>query len=224
MVKITLEMIKAVAPACKNPAAIVGHIQDACDEFGMHNLSQAYAFLANASHESNDFNVFVENLNYSEKGLLATFPKYFDAEQAKAYAKKPEKIANRVYANRLGNGPESSGDGWKHRGIGAIQLTGKANHLSFADYMQMSLSDTIAYIQSPQGRFISAGWFWMMRAAKDLNDVTENIPLTEIKIIDQKTLKTNSKEFDLACLYVNGGRLGKQGRVIAWNRLIKLQG
>jgi len=90
-------------------------------------------FLGQVSHESRNFTVGKENLNYSAAGLMATFKKYFDLNQAAHYAREPEMIANRVYANRMGNGNEASGDGWKHRGMGGIQLTGKNNQERFAN-------------------------------------------------------------------------------------------
>lgn len=90
-------------------------------------------FLGQVAHESNHFTVGEENLNYSAKGLMITFKKYFYPQEAVNYARQPEKIANRVYANRMGNGSEQSGDGWKHRGMGAIQLTGKNNQERFAN-------------------------------------------------------------------------------------------
>lgn len=92
-------------------------------------------FFAQTAHETGEFSTFTENLNYSAEGLRRTFGKYFSTNTlAQQYARQPEKIANRVYANRMGNGPESSGDGWKYRGRGAIQLTGKDNYKAFADY------------------------------------------------------------------------------------------
>lgn len=96
---------------------------------------QAAHFFGQVSHESGNFTTYSENLNYSKKGLLSTFGKYFNSATATSYARKPEKIANRVYANRMGNGPESSGDGWKYRGRGALQLTGKNNYKAFAKYL-----------------------------------------------------------------------------------------
>ena len=92
-------------------------------------------FLGQTAHESGNFAADTENLNYSKEGLMKTFPKYFTPLLATAYARKPEKIANRVYANRMGNGPEESGDGNKFRGRGAIQLTGKDNYAAFAKFM-----------------------------------------------------------------------------------------
>lgn len=97
--------------------------------------TRAAHFFAQTSHETGSFKLFSENLNYSVKGLQTTFGKYFPGNLAESYAKQPAKIANRVYANRMGNGNEASGDGWKFRGRGALQLTGKANYQAFATYL-----------------------------------------------------------------------------------------
>lgn len=94
---------------------------------------QAAHFFGQLSHETGGFHLFVENLNYSASGLLKTFKKYFTAKMANEYARQPIKIASRVYANRMGNGDESSQEGWKYRGRGAIQLTGKSNYQAFAN-------------------------------------------------------------------------------------------
>jgi putative chitinase len=93
-------------------------------------------FFAQCAHESGNFSLFVENLNYNASALTATWPKRFNADNAAQYARQPEKIANKVYGGRLGNGEESTGDGWKFRGRGAIQLTGRDNYKAFADYMK----------------------------------------------------------------------------------------
>ena len=99
--------------------------------------ARAAHFFAQTAHESGDFKAFSENLNYGAKGLLGIFKKYFPTEaKAAEYERKPEKIANLVYANRMGNGNEASGDGYKFRGRGALQLTGKDNYKAFADYMK----------------------------------------------------------------------------------------
>lgn len=99
-----------------------------------HN--QGAHFFAQTGHETGDFRWFSENLNYSAAGLRKTFRRYFPTDALAAqYARKPEAIANRVYANRMGNGPESSGDGWRYRGRGALQLTGRYNYDQFSKYM-----------------------------------------------------------------------------------------
>jgi len=108
---------------------------------GMEYLSlspeQASHFFAQTSHETGNFKIFTENLNYSVQGLLITFKKYFPTQDiAIQYARNPVKIANKVYANRMGNGVETSGDGWKYRGRGALQLTGKSNYQAFSDFVK----------------------------------------------------------------------------------------
>jgi putative chitinase len=96
---------------------------------------RAAHFFAQTSHETGGFKAFSENLNYSAQGLQGIFGKYFPGTLEESYARQPEKIANRVYASRMGNGDEASGDGWKYRGRGALQLTGKSNYEAFAKYL-----------------------------------------------------------------------------------------
>ena len=98
--------------------------------------SAAAHFFGQVSHETGGFKVFTENLNYSAEGLQKIFGKYFPGNLEESYAKNPQKIANRVYASRMGNGNEASGDGWKFRGRGALQLTGKDNYQAFANSLQ----------------------------------------------------------------------------------------
>jgi putative chitinase len=100
---------------------------------------RASHFFAQTAHETGGFKAFSENLNYSADGLQKIFGKYFPGVLEESYARQPEKIANRVYADRMGNGTESSGDGWKYRGRGALQLTGKSNYKAFSDYLKNPL-------------------------------------------------------------------------------------
>jgi putative chitinase len=112
-----------------------GTLKAAVNYYKMSPIHAAH-FFAQCAHESGGFAVFNENLNYSTRGLQSTFKKYFpDVATAKKYERKPEMIANRVYASRMGNGDEKSGDGWKFRGRGAIQLTGKSNYLAFSKHI-----------------------------------------------------------------------------------------
>jgi len=97
---------------------------------------RAAHFFAQTAHETGEFKLFSENLNYSAKGLQTTFGKYFPGNLEESYARQPEKIASRVYADRMGNGNEASKDGWKFRGRGALQLTGKSNYKAFSDYLK----------------------------------------------------------------------------------------
>ena len=104
-------------------------------EFYKLSAVRAAHFFGQTSHETGEFKTFSENLNYSAAGLKKIFKKYFNDLTALAYARNPEKIANKVYGNRMGNGDEASGDGWKFRGRGALQLTGKSNYEAFAKYL-----------------------------------------------------------------------------------------
>lgn len=110
----------------------------ACSKFiGLTSQPRAVHFFAQTGHETGNFTIFTENLNYSATGLRNTFGRYFTTmDEAQDYAKQPARIASRVYANRMGNGNEVSGDGWKYRGRGAIQLTGKDNYQAFADFLK----------------------------------------------------------------------------------------
>lgn len=123
--------------------------------------NRAAHFFAQTAHESGNFKAFSENLNYSAKGLRSTFGKYFPTSlSAQMCARQPQRIANRVYANRMGNGPESSGDGWKFRGRGALQLTGKNNYQAFADYVRRPDIMDNPDIVATELAFESALWFF----------------------------------------------------------------
>jgi putative chitinase len=124
--------------------------------------NRAAHFFAQTAHESGNFKAFSENLNYSAKGLRGIFGKYFPTDAlARAYERKPEKIANRVYANRMGNGDEASGEGWKYRGRGPLQLTGKNNYRAFGKYIgrEQEVLDNPDIVANELG-FESALWFF----------------------------------------------------------------
>ena len=125
------------------------------------NKNRAAHFFAQTAHESGGFKAFSENLNYGAKGLRGIFGRYFPTDAlAAAYERKPEKIANRVYANRMGNGDEGSGDGWKYRGRGALQLTGKSNYQAFSDYVKRPDVMTNPDLVAGELCFESALWFF----------------------------------------------------------------
>ena len=125
------------------------------------NKNRAAHFFAQTAHESGNFAAFSENLNYSAQGLRKIFGKYFPTDAlANTYARKPEKIANRVYGNRMGNGPEASGDGYKYRGRGALQLTGKDNYQAFANYVNRPDVMTNPDLVAGELCFESALWFF----------------------------------------------------------------
>jgi putative chitinase len=143
------------------PQAIIDQIPDTAARFGITTPLRLAHFLAQASHESGGFKAFSENLNYSAKGLCGIFRKYFPSVTiAMQYERKPEKIANRVYSSRMGNGNEASGDGWKYRGRGALQTTGKSNYQDFANFMQMSDIMTTPDLVSSKYALASAAFFF----------------------------------------------------------------
>lgn len=133
------------------------------------NLRIAH-FLSQIHHESGGFKSVYENLNYSAERLMSVFPKYFKTtEEAKKYSRKPELIANKVYANRMGNGDESSGDGWKFRGRSYIQLTGKNNYIEFGKNINKDLVNNPDAV-AEQYPLIAAAWFWNIRKLNMLAD------------------------------------------------------
>lgn len=142
------------------PQAILDQLPDTVAKFNLNTPLRLAHFLAQAGHESGGFRVFNENLNYSAKGLMGIFKKYFPTEAlANAYARKPEKIANRVYGGRMGNGPEASGDGFKFRGRGAIQLTGKSNYIAFGKAIGEDLTVDPSVVAGKYS-MLSAAWFF----------------------------------------------------------------
>ena len=128
--------MKLEALSKKIPANVMEEIPLIMEKFGIDNPLRLSHFLSQCAHESGNFKLVRENLNYSADGLRKIFPKYFPTiEVANKYARQPEKIANRVYANRMGNGDEASGDGWKYKGAGFVQLTGKDNYAAFDKFV-----------------------------------------------------------------------------------------
>ena len=117
------------------PDAVIAQIPDTAAKFNITTNLRLAHFLAQCGHESGGFKAINENLNYGAKGLLGVFPKYFNAATAAQYERKPEMIASKVYANRMGNGDEASKEGWKFRGRGYIQLTGKSNYTNFTKFI-----------------------------------------------------------------------------------------
>ena len=143
------------------PDTVIAQIPEVMEKFQINTPLRLCHFLSQCGHESGNFKAVNENLNYGAKGLLGLFKKYFPTlASTNGYARNPQKIANKVYANRMGNGPESSGDGYKFRGRGLIQLTGKNNYTMFSRSIGKSLDDTIAYLGTPEGAVASAVWFW----------------------------------------------------------------
>ena len=157
----TKELVKTARMFIKDK--YYSYFEQYCDKYQINNVERMSHFLAQVNYESGYMNYIVENLNYSSKQLLKVFPKYFKTlEEAKEYEYKGEKIANKVYANRMGNGSDASGDGWKYRGRGLIQLTGKNNYLKFSRWYNDSkiFVDNPDLLLQPQFAVLSAFFYW----------------------------------------------------------------
>jgi putative chitinase len=136
-------------------------LEQLLDDYEINTPQRVAAFVAQCAHESGNFVFIKENLNYKAASLMKTFAKYFPtADIAAQYANRPEQIANRVYANRMGNGDEASGDGYRYCGRGLIQLTGKDNYTFFAGSLDISVEGAAEYLATFEGAAQSACWFW----------------------------------------------------------------
>jgi putative chitinase len=178
------------------PDAVIAMIPDTAAKFGINTPLRLAHFLAQCGHESGGFRLTQENLNYSAKGLNGIFKKYFPTEAAAAaYARNPQKIANKVYSGRMGNGPEVSGDGFKFRGRGYIQLTGKDNYVAFGKSIGVDMTINPDLVSS-QYALLSAAWFFTKNGLHKIAD--EGATDTTVTKITKR---------------VNGGTIGLADRI-----------
>lgn len=195
MIKLTLEHLQACLPEAKvaNLEKFLEGFNETFEHFEINTPESMAMFLAQTGHESGNFSATEENLNYSAKGLTGTFRKYFPNEaDATPYARKPEKIANKVYGGRMGNGPEASGEGYKYRGRGVIQLTGKDNYRNCGKALGIDLLAEPDQVAKNPVAVLSAGWFWDTRKLNtwaekgDVLTVTKKINGGTIGLEDRK--------------------------------------
>lgn len=157
------------------------HLLAAMARFEVNTPLRQAAFLAQLGHESGGLTAVEENLNYSAEALQRVFKKYFPTpEIAAKYARQPQRIANRVYANRMGNGDEASGDGWRYRGRGPIQLTGKANYEAAGKAMGLDLVGNPLSVAEPRIGSLVAGWFWSTNNLNKFADKDDNKSVSKI--------------------------------------------
>ena len=191
--ELTLDQLKQLLP--KNPYVDHWHhaLSQLLPDYDINTPQRIAAFIAQCSHESGGFTALKENLNYRAVTLRKIFPKYFPTDDlANAFAGKPEMIANRVYASRMGNGDEASGDGFRYCGRGLIQLTGKSNYQSFADSLEMNVEDVPDYLSTFEGAAQSACWFWESNNLNQWADKGDILTLTK---------------------RINGGTIGLEDRI-----------
>jgi len=175
-------------------------LREILPDYDIDTVPRVAAFLAQTAHESGGYRAIKENLNYKAESLVKVWPRYFpDMATAKAYEKQPERIANRAYANRMGNGPEESGDGWKFCGRGLIQLTGKDNYTRYAQSLEISLDEASEHLTTFEGCVQSAAWFWEANNLNQWADAGDMLTLT--KRINGGTLglEDRKKHYAHAC-------------------------
>jgi putative chitinase len=181
--KLTKEQLKQLLP--KNPYVEHWHnaLSQLFPDYEIDTDKRIAAFIAQCAHESGGFMVLKENLNYRWQSLRKVFPKYFPTDElAQEYASKPNKqeaIANRIYANRMGNGPEESGDGYRYSGKGLIQLTGKDNYFWFSQSIGISVEEAAEYMLTFEGAAQSACWFWETNKLNQWADKGDILTLTK---------------------------------------------
>ena len=172
------------------PDAVIKQIPEVGEKFAINTPLRLAHFLSQCGHESGNFRVVNENLNYGAKGLMGIFKKYFPNEaKAKLYERKPEKIANLIYGGRMGNGPEASGDGWKHRGRGFIQLTGKDNYTAFGKAIGVDILANPDLVASKYP-LLSAAWYWNSRKINAVADqgATDAVVTKITKLVNGGTI------------------------------------
>lgn len=186
---LTPAQFKKLFPWNKEPEAWVIAINNCLPRYGINTPLRLAAFLAQCGHESYGFTDLTENLNYSAEGLANTWPKRYAVDPktrikqpnslALSLHRKPAAIANNVYANRMGNGTEKSGDGWRFRGYGPLQITGRGNREAFAKSIGRSLEESEAYLLTKEGGIEAACWFWTTHALDTLADAGDIVTITK---------------------------------------------
>jgi putative chitinase len=207
MTELTKEQLKQLLP--KNPYIDYWHnaLSQLFPDYDINTEKRIAAFVAQCAHESAGFTVLKENLNYRWQTLRKLFPKYFPTDAlAQEYASKPNKqeaIANRIYANRMGNGPEESGDGFRYSGKGLIQLTGKDNYFWFSQSIGISVEEAAEYMLTFEGAAQSACWFWETNKLNQWADKGDILTLTK---------------------RINGGTIGLEDRIKHYEHALHVLG
>jgi putative chitinase len=205
--ELTKEQLKQLLP--KNPYVNQWHnaLSQLLPDYEINTAKRIAAFIAQCSHESGGFTALKENLNYKAVTLRKIFPKYFPTDElAQQYASMPNKqeaIANKVYANRMGNGDQASGDGYRYCGRGLIQLTGRDNYAWFAASLEISVEEAAQYLETFEGAAQSACWFWETNKLNQWADAGDILTLTK---------------------RINGGTIGLEDRIKHYNHALHVLG
>lgn len=205
--ELTSAQLKQLLP--RNPYVEHWHkaLSQLLPDYEINTAQRIAAFVAQCSHESGGFTALKENLNYRWQTLRKLFPKYFPTDElAQEYANKPNKqeaIANRIYASRMGNGDEASGDGYRFCGRGLIQLTGKSNYTWFAASLGITVEEAVEYLQTFEGAAQSACWFWETNKLNEWADKGDILTLTK---------------------RINGGTIGLEDRIKHYEHALHVLG
>ena len=178
--ELSIEHLQQIIPKNQYVSYWYSALSQLLPDYKIDTPQRLAAFLAQCAHESGNFVFIKENLNYRWQSLRKIFPKYFTTDDmAKQYEKRPEMIANKVYANRMGNGPEESGDGWRFCGRGLIQVTGRDNYSWFAASLEISPEEASEYMETFEGAAQSACWFWEINNLNHWADRGDIVTLTK---------------------------------------------
>ena len=211
---LTNDILRRVFPLSRESdrKAYLPFLNEYMDKHGIITACRIRAFLAQVGVESAQLKAVEENLNYSASGLLAVFGKYFRTKaEAQAYARKPEAIANKVYASRLGNGGQQSGDGWRYRGRGLIQTTGRRNYALLEKETGIGFVECPDLLATPRYAVLSAAAFWKRNGLNELSDRLAGA--SEADVFKQITRRVNGglngyderrKLYELACRHIDG--------------------
>lgn len=194
---ITQQQLLQILPNSKSVAGVfVPALNSAMNRFAIATPARISAFIAQCGHESAQLTQLIENLNYGAQALQSTWPTRFPAALAAQAARKPEQIANIAYASRMGNGPESSGDGFRYRGRGLFQVTGKSNYAACGEALGLDLINHPELLEQPEHAAMSAAWYWATHGLNTLADAGEFSKITQV---------------------INGGQNGADDRLALYN-------
>lgn len=197
--------LTAFLPGVPTPAVWTGALSEAMDRFAISTPARAAAFLAQIAHESGELRRLVENLSYSADRLMVVWPKRFPTlASAEPYERQPEKLANYVYASRLGNGDTASGDGWRFRGRGLLQITGRGNYRACGLALPFPLEVQPELLVAPPIASLAAGQFWRSRGCNEL--------------ADNNAGDNDDEDFVRITVLINGGKNGLESRRAYWQR------
>ena len=204
---LTASFLKQVFPLCADPVGWTQALNPALERYEINTRARLCSFLAQTGHESSQFNRLVESLNYTTpQRLMRVWPRRFaTAASALPYVRNEAKLANFVYANRLGNGNSASGDGFKFRGRGIIQITGRSNYAGAGQAIHIDLVNAPDRLLTREVAALTAAWFWQSRGLNAL--------------ADDKTDDNDLEDFTEITRRINGGTVGIRERLLAFNAI-----